>query len=149
MDQNELPLELCHLGVPLGASKTIFETMVRSVQTVHLFCVKIILSLNGPKRASSWPTSCRSTIGCVQKRFLRLWYVWHEQCTYLAPIPTLCPNRRNEIPHDPRHLGVPLRASKTISLPMVRSVQTVHLSYIKICTISKQTEMSFNLSLIT
>jgi hypothetical protein len=44
---------------------------------------------------------------------------------------------RNRIPHDPRHLGVPSGASKMISEPMVHSKQTVHLSCIKICTISK------------
>jgi hypothetical protein len=49
---------------------------------------------------------------------------------------------RKEIPHDPRHLGVPSGASKTIFEPMVRSTQTVHLSCIKISTISKWTELS-------
>jgi hypothetical protein len=43
----------------------------------------------------------------------------------------------NEIPHDPRHLGVPSGASKIISEPIVRSKQTVHLSCIKIGIISK------------
>jgi hypothetical protein len=55
----------------------------------------------------------------------------------------------NEIPHDPNHLGVSSGACKTISEPMVCSVQTVHLSSVKISTISKRTEMSFCLSLIT
>jgi hypothetical protein len=36
-----------------------------------------------------------------------------------------------------------------ISEPMVCPAQTVHLSCVKISTISKQTEMSFRLSLIT
>ena len=45
-----------------------------------------------------------------------------------------------EIPQDPRHLGVPSGASKMISEPMVRSAQTVHLSCVKVSTISKQTE---------
>ena len=49
---------------------------------------------------------------------------------------------RSEIPHDPRHLGVPPGASKTIFEPMVRLTQTVHLSYIKISTIPKQAELS-------
>jgi hypothetical protein len=38
MDQNELPLEPRDLGVQSGASKTIYEPMVRLVQTVHLSC---------------------------------------------------------------------------------------------------------------
>jgi hypothetical protein len=36
-----------------------------------------------------------------------------------------------------------------IDEPMLRSSQTVHVSCIKISTISKQTEMSFHLSLVT
>ena len=47
---------------------------------------------------------------------------------------------RSEIPHDPRDLGVPSGESKTMSEPIVHSTQTVHLSCIKINTISKQTE---------
>jgi hypothetical protein len=35
---------------------------------------------------------------------------------------------RNEIPHDPRHLGVLSGVSKMIFKPMVRSAQAVHLS---------------------
>jgi hypothetical protein len=55
----------------------------------------------------------------------------------------------NEIPHDPCHLGVPSGASKMISEPVVRSAQTVHLSCVRISTISKRTESCFHLSLIT
>jgi hypothetical protein len=47
------------------------------------------------------------------------------------------------------HQGVPSGASKTISEPVVRSAQTVHLSYVKFSTISKWTESSFQLSLLT
>ena len=60
------------------------------------------------------------------KRFLSLWYVQRKPFTYLALTLTPSPNGPNEIPHDPRHLGVPSGASKTISEPMVRSAQTVH-----------------------
>jgi hypothetical protein len=48
-----------------------------------------------------------------------------------------------------RNLGVPSSVSKMISELTVRSAQTVHLSWIKISTISKQTETSFHLSLVT
>ena len=54
------------------------------------------------------------------KRYLSLWYVWLNPCTYLALTLTPSPNRQNEIPHDPHHLGVPSGVSKTISEPMVR-----------------------------
>ena len=36
MDRNELPLEPCNLVLPLIASKTIYEPMVRLAQTMHL-----------------------------------------------------------------------------------------------------------------
>jgi hypothetical protein len=56
---------------------------------------------------------------------------------------------RNKIPHDPRRLVVPFAAYKMIFEPLVHSAQTVHLSFIKISTISKRTELSFHLGLIT
>jgi hypothetical protein len=49
---------------------------------------------------------------------------------------------RREIPHDPHHLGVASDVSKTISKPMVHSTQTMHLSWVKICTISKWAQHS-------
>ena len=59
---------------------------------------------------------------------------------YLTSTLTPSPNRPNDIPPDPRHLGVPSGASKTISEPMEHLAQTVHLSYINTNTISKRTE---------
>jgi hypothetical protein len=51
---------------------------------------------------------------------------------------------RCEIPHDPHHLGVPSVEYKAIFDPMVRSTQTVHLSCVKINTISKWTKLSLD-----
>jgi hypothetical protein len=56
---------------------------------------------------------------------------------------------QNKIRHDPRHLWVPSGASKMIAEPMVQSAQTMHLSCVKISTVSKRTETSFHFSLIT
>jgi hypothetical protein len=56
---------------------------------------------------------------------------------------------RKRIPHDPCHLGDPSGASKIISEPVVCSAQTVPLSCVKISTISKRSESSFHLSLVT
>jgi hypothetical protein len=56
---------------------------------------------------------------------------------------------QNEIPHDPRHLGVPSSVSKTISKPMGHSTQTVHISCVKISSISKRTKTSVLLSLLS
>ena len=50
---------------------------------------------------------------------------WRKPCTYLALTLTPSPNGPNEIPHDPRYLGVASGASKTISETMVRLAQTV------------------------
>ena len=55
---------------------------------------------------------------------------------------------RNELPHDPRHLGVPSGVPKMIAMPVVYSAQTMHLYCAEINTISKQTEMSFDLTLV-
>jgi hypothetical protein len=56
---------------------------------------------------------------------------------------------QNEIAHDPHLLGDPPVASKMIFEPMACLVQTVHLSCVKISTISKRTESSFHLTLVT
>jgi hypothetical protein len=56
---------------------------------------------------------------------------------------------QNEILHDPRHLVVPSGASKMISETVVRLAETLHLSCTETNIISKWTETSFHLSLIT
>jgi hypothetical protein len=56
---------------------------------------------------------------------------------------------RIELPHEPRHLGVPPVVSKTIYEPLEYLAQTVHRSSVKITTISKQIEPSLHLSLVT
>ena len=83
------------------------------------------------------------------KQFLILWYVQRKPCTNLTSTLTPSPNGPNEIPHDPRHLGVLSGASKTISELVVPSAQTVHRSCVKISTISKWTKTSFQLNFVT
>jgi hypothetical protein len=56
---------------------------------------------------------------------------------------------REETLHDPRHLGVPLGASKIISEVMVRLEQTVNLSCTETNTISKSTETRFYMTHVT
>jgi hypothetical protein len=56
---------------------------------------------------------------------------------------------QNELPFEPRHLGVPSDASKMISEPMVHLAQTMHLSCTKTNTISKQTETRFYMTHVT
>jgi hypothetical protein len=101
----------------------------------HL-ALALALSPNELNQASTWSWSPRSTIGCIQNEFWAYGMFganhapilhWHRHCLQMD---------QNEIPHDPRHLGVPSGASKTTSEAMVRSVQTVHLSFVKISTVT-------------
>jgi hypothetical protein len=103
---------------------------------------RLPLSPNGLRRASTWPSSTRSTIGCVQNDF----WAYEMSGANHAPIWQrhlhCLQTDRDKIPHDPRHLRVLSGASKMIYEPVVCSVQTVHLSCVKISTISKWTESS-------
>jgi hypothetical protein len=82
----------------------------------------------------------------VSEAMVHLMHTVDLSCTETK---TLYPIVPNEILHDPRHLGVPSGPSKMISEQSVHSAQTVHLSRIKISTVSKQTKTSFSLSLVT
>jgi hypothetical protein len=149
MEQNKIRHDPRHLVVPSGASKMIFETTVRSVQTIHLYCVKIS-TISKQTETSFHLCLITSEYHRVHpKQFLSLWYVWHNPCTYLAP--TLTPSQ-NGLKHDstsPKSPRVPSGASKMVSNTMVCSEQTVNLYCVKVSTISKQTKTSFQFCLIT
>jgi hypothetical protein len=55
----------------------------------------------------------------------------------------------NNIRHDPCHLAVPSGASKMVSLPMVHSELSVHLSYTNTSTVSKLSETRFHMTHVT
>jgi hypothetical protein len=110
---------------------------------------KLIVSPKGPKGDSTWPTSPRISIRCVQNGFwgygtfgANCGSILHRDLHYLQ-IDWI------KILHDSRHLGVASGAPKTISELTVHSTQTVQLSCTKLSTVSKRTEMSFHLSLVT
>ena len=109
----------------------------------------LALSPNGPKQVSTSPTSPSCSSGCVQTDFQAYGTLDAKRASKLHRRQHCLQTDRNEISHDPRHLGVPSGASEMISEPMVRSAQTAHLSCVKIITISTRTETSFDLSLIT
>jgi hypothetical protein len=123
MDQNKIPHDPRHIGVASGASKTISKPMVISAQTVHLSCVKISTIPKQTKMSFHLSLKPRSVIRFVQNDFCAYGTIGANGAPIL---------HWNEIPHDPRNLGVPSGASKIIYEPVVLSTQTVHLSYIKI-----------------
>ena len=100
-------------------------------------------------RAFTSASSPMSSIGCVQNDFCADGTFGANFAPILQRHKHCLQTERREIPQDPRHLGVPPGASKMISEAMLRLTQTVHLSCVKISNISKQTKMSFHLSLVT
>ena len=93
--------------------------------------------------------SPRSSIGCVQNDF-RAYGTFRANC---APILSqdlhYLQTDRNEIPHDPRHLGFLSGLSKMIFEPNVCSTQTVHLSCTNTNTVSKYYETRFHMTHVT
>jgi hypothetical protein len=137
-DWSEIPHDPHHLGVPLGASKTIYAPIVHSSQTVHLSCIKISTVCKQTKLSFHLSLVTLEYHRVHPKWFLSLWYVWDKPCTYLAPPLTLLPNgpkRDFTWPTSPRR--------------SIECVQTVHLSCIIISTISKRTKSNFHSCLIT
>jgi hypothetical protein len=103
---------------------------------------RLALSPNGLKWATTWASSPRIIIGCVQND------IWPYSTfgTSYAPIfaLTLTPSTNGpKQDSNPRHLGVPSGLSKTISKLWYVSQKKVYLSCVKISTISIQIETSF------
>jgi hypothetical protein len=65
MDSNKVPLDSHDLGVLSGASKTNFVPMVRSAQTLHLYCIDSNTMPKQTKTRFHMTHSPRSSIGCV------------------------------------------------------------------------------------
>jgi hypothetical protein len=122
------------------------KPVVRLAQTVHLSCTDTNIVSKRIEMRFDMTHVIYEFHRVRRKWFLILWYVLRKLCTYLAPTQTSCQTDRNKVPRDARRLWVPSGASKTISEHMVRSAQTVHLSRVKISTISKQTKWASNLA---
>jgi hypothetical protein len=93
--------------------------------------------------------STRSSIGCLQYYFRAYGTfdtnrapIVHQEEHYLQI-------DRTELPLEPCHLGVPSSVSKMISMLMVCSGQTMHLSCTNTNTISKWTKMRFHTTHVT
>jgi hypothetical protein len=74
---------------------------------------------------------------------VRLAQIMHQSCTNTNIVSKWTKT------HGPHHLGDPSSAPKIISEPMICSTQSVHLLCVKISSMSKHTESSFHLSLVT
>jgi hypothetical protein len=136
-DGTELPLEPRHLGVLSSASKMISMPRVCSVQTVLLSCTNTNTTSKRTKTRFHTTHVTYEFHRVCPKLFMSLWYVQCKSCTYLASRIALSPNGTNKAPPDPRHLGVPSGASKTIYEPVVRLAQIEHLSFTDANTVSK------------
>jgi hypothetical protein len=149
MDRNKILHDPRHLGVPSGTSKMISELTVRSAQTMQLSWIKISTVFKRIETSFHLSLVILEYHPVSPKWFLRLWYIWHNPCTYLALKLTLSPNglKRPSIwASSPR---VPSGASKIISEPMVRMAQTMHLSSTESNTVSKWTERRFYMTHVT
>jgi hypothetical protein len=111
--------------------------------------LRLTLSPNGLKWHSTWPTSPRGSIRCIQNDLCPMVRLVNNRAPILHWRNHYHQMDRNEIPHDQCHLGGPSGVSKRISEPMVRSAQIVQLSCVKISTIFEQTKTSTHLSLVT
>jgi hypothetical protein len=110
---------------------------------------RLSLSPNGPKQAFSWALSPRRTIECVQNDFWAYGMFGANHAHILQWNKHHLQTDQNEIPDDPRHLGAASGVSETISEPMVRLAQTMHLSCNETNTVSKQTETRFQMTHVT
>jgi hypothetical protein len=102
--QNEPPIDPHHWGGPSGVPKKISTPVVHSAQTVLISWPRLTPSPSGPKRTSIWPTSSCSSNGCAQNNS------W-AYCTFGSSLQ----RNQNELPFDPRHLGVPRFCPKGFS----------------------------------
>jgi len=112
-------------------------------QIVHLSCT----DTNTISKRTETRFHLSLIIGCVQNDFWAYVTFVTNRPHILHKYEHYIQTDRNEIPLEPRHLGVLLGAVKMISKP--RLEQTVHLSCTNTNTISKRTETRFHLSLVT
>jgi hypothetical protein len=146
MYQNEIPHDPSHLGFHHVRLKWLPSLWYVWHKPCTYLVSRLALSPNRPKQASTWASSPRRTIGCIQNDF----YICRKPCTYLALTLTPSPNG-------------PKRASTWASSPKstIGCVQTnflslwyvwrktVHLSCSDTNTVSKRTETRFHMSHVT
>jgi hypothetical protein len=120
--------------------------MVHSAQTEQLSCIKIS-TISKRTVLPLEPRHLRVPSGAskmISKPMVHLVKTMHLFCTNTNSLQMV----QNEIWHGPRHQWVPSGALKMISEP-VAWTNTMHLSCVKIHTISKWAKLSIQYSLVT
>jgi hypothetical protein len=110
---------------------------------------RLALSPNELKRASTWASSPRSTIGCIQNDFWAYGMFSAHRAPILRQDLHHLQTEQNELRLEPHHLGVPSGASKSIYVCVACLEQTVQLSCTDTNTISKKTETRFHMNFVT
>jgi hypothetical protein len=124
----------------------ISEPMVRLAQTVHIYCMDTNIVSKQIETRFHMTHSPRSSIGCVQHDFQADGTFETNRAPFLRQDYHYLQIDSNKLPLEPHHLGVSLGASKTISEPMVRLAQTMHLYCTDTNTVSKRIETRFHLT---
>jgi hypothetical protein len=130
-------------------SKTISEPIVRLTHTVLLYCTNTNTVSKHTEMRFHITHSSRSSIECVPHDSRADATFDTNRAPFLQCDYRYLQTNSNELPLEARHLRVSSGASKTISDPMVRLAQTAHLSCNVITAISKRTQTSFHLRLVT
>jgi hypothetical protein len=149
MDQNKLSLEPHHLRVPSGASKTIFEPMVCSAQTVHQSSIKIA-SFSQRNEIRLYMTLVPKEFHCVHpKQFPSQWYGRRKTCTYLALRLALSLNEVKRVSNWASSPRSTIGCIQNDFWAYGTLAQTVHLSCTDTNVVSKRTEMRFHKTHVT
>jgi hypothetical protein len=106
-------------------------------------------SPNGPKWDSTWPTSPRCSIGCVQNDFQACGTFEASHAPIMRQDYHYRQMDRNKNPLEPRHLRGLSGVSKMFSETMVRLAQTMHQSCTHSNTVYKWTKMGFHMTHVT
>jgi hypothetical protein len=137
-----------HLRVPSGASKTIYEPMVHSVQTKHQSWVKISTIYKRSEQSSTRPSSPRVPSGASKTIYEPMVHLTQTE-HYLTSTLTLSQNR---LKRDSSWLMSPRSSIRCVQnyLWAYGTFDTTRaLSYIDANTVSKQIETRFLMTHVT
>jgi hypothetical protein len=147
MERSEIPHDPCYLGVPSRRSKWFPSLWYVWRKLCTYRASGLALSPKWLKQASIWASSPCGAIECIQNNF-RAYGMSSTNHTPIFHRHWHClQTETSEIPHDPRHLGVPSGKCKMISKPMVRSMHTMHYFASRLAL--SPNGLSFHLSLST